>query len=157
LDQSPQKIAMKKFFLASTQFPRRDWILAIVRIWFGINMMKNGKFIFDDSQLPFFRHWFGAELHFPAPILMYYLAKGSEFFGGAFLCVGLFSRVASSLIAFTMLVATFTANKGNMFEMDGTITFAFMSISLWFLFYGPGRWSLDYLLFDRRLQPKPLS
>jgi uncharacterized membrane protein YphA (DoxX/SURF4 family) len=137
---------MNRLFYAPSQRPAKDLLLVIIRIWFGIIMMKNGKYIFDDSQISFFRNWFGNELHFPAPVLMYYLAKGSEFFGGAFLCLGLFTRIASSLTAFTMLVATFTANKGNMFVMDGTITFAFFCVSLWFLFYGPGKWSLDYLI-----------
>ncbi len=146
---SPNKIlCMKKFFFASTQLPGKDILLVIVRVWFGIIMMMNGKYIFDVSNIPFFRNWFGNQLHFPAPILLYYLAKGSEFFCGAFLSIGLFTRVAASLMAFTMLVATFTANKGNIFEMDGTITFAFTCFSLWFLFYGPGKWSLDHLVFD---------
>ncbi len=121
-------------------------------------MMLNGKFIFDSSNIPFFQNWFGHELHFPAPILMFYLAKGSEFFGGAFLAVGLFSRFAGFFVAFTMFIATVTANQANMFKMDGTITFALMCFSLLFLFYGPGRFSLDYLLFDRKKlkQEKPV-
>jgi putative oxidoreductase len=149
---------MNKLLLSSTQLKGKEIVLTITRIWFGIIMMRNGKFIFDSSNIPFFQNWFGNQLHFPAPILMFYLAKGSEFFGGAFLTAGLFSRFACFFVAFTMFVATVTANHANMFKMDGTITFAFMCFSLLFLFYGPGKFSMDYLLFDRRKlkQPKPV-
>jgi putative oxidoreductase len=110
-------------------------------------MVLNGKFLF--TEIDFFENWF-TKLHFPYPLLLACLAKGAEFFGGLCLILGFVTRVAGFLVAFTMFVATFTANKGNIFVMDGLITFAYMWFGLVFVFCGPGKWSLDYLLFDRR-------
>src|SRR5271163_169048 len=93
-----------------------DIILLILRIWLGYQMMKNGKFFFQmlysQEYRNFFIGWFGKTLHFPFPLLMAYLAKGAEFFGGLLVLLGLYTKVGASLIAFTMLVATLTANLG---------------------------------------------
>jgi putative oxidoreductase len=139
------KITLRKLFLSSNSL----WLngLLFARVWFGMMMVLNGKFLF--TEIDFFEHWF-TKLHFPFPLFLAYLAKGAEFFGGLFLILGFMTRVAGFLVAFTMFIATFTANKGNIFVMDGLITFAYMWFGLVFMFCGPGKWSLDYLLFDRR-------
>ena len=124
----------------------------LLRLWFGFTMMENGKFIFDSSQTDFFLDWFGKDLHFPAPLLMYYLAKGSEFFGGLFLFIGIFTRVSGSLVAFTMLVATLTANLHTFYNGDGTITISFFLFAVLFIFLGPGKWSIGYLLFKDKMK-----
>ena len=89
---------------------------------------------------------------FPAPLLMYYLAKGSEFFGGLFLFIGIFTRVAGGLVAFTMLVATLTANLHSIYDGDGAITISFFLFALLFVFIGPGKWSIGYLLLKDKLK-----
>ncbi|HEX4852255.1 MAG TPA: DoxX family membrane protein, partial [Puia sp.] len=114
----------------------------------------NGKFIFEKSEWPFFLGWFGNELHFPAPMLMFYLAKGSEFFGGLLLCLGLFSRVAASFIAFTMLVATLTANRNEIYNGDGAITISFFFLATVFILFGSGHWSLYHFLNKRKEKHK---
>jgi putative oxidoreductase len=124
----------------------------LLRLWFGFTMMENGKFIFDSSQTGFFLDWFGKDLHFPQPLLMYYLAKGSEFFGGLFLFIGMFSRISGSLIAFTMLVATLTANIHQIYNGDGAITISFFLFAVFFIFLGPGKWSTGYLLFKDKMK-----
>jgi uncharacterized membrane protein YphA (DoxX/SURF4 family) len=110
----------------------------------------------DDSQWPFFyemftsqpdrdffEHWFGKELHFPIPLFMAFLAKGGEFFGGILVLTGLFTRVGAFLIAFTMLVATLTANLGKNWEPDGTITISYCIIAIPLLYWGGGKYALD--------------
>jgi putative oxidoreductase len=129
----------------------------LFRLWFGYTMMENGKFIFDSSQTDFFLQWFGKELHFPAPLLMYYLAKGSEFFGGLLIFLGLFSRVAAGFVAFTMLVATLTANIHNIYSGDGAITISLLSFAFMFIICGSGRLSIDYLIFKDKNVFKRLS
>jgi len=129
----------------------------IFRLWFGYTMMSNGRFIFDSSQTDFFLNWFGKELHFPAPLLMYYLAKGSEFFGGLLIFLGLFSRVAAGFVAFTMLVATLTANIHEIYNGDGAITISLFFFACMFIICGSGRWSLDYLIFKNKYSFKVFS
>jgi putative oxidoreductase len=132
-------------------------IYLVFRLWFGYTMMQNGKFIFDSSQTDFFLQWFGKELHFPAPLLMYYLAKGSEFFGGLLILLGLFSRVAGVFVAFTMLVATLTANIHQIYNGDGAITISLLSFACLIIICGSGRLSIDYLIFKDKQEFKRFS
>jgi len=129
----------------------------IFRLWFGYSMMENGKFIFESSQTGFFLQWFGTDLHFLHPLLMYYLAKGSEFFGGLLLFIGLFTRIAATFISFTMLVATLTANVHNIYNGDGAITLSFLLFAVLFILLGPGKWSLSYLFSILKHRFYPLN
>jgi uncharacterized membrane protein YphA (DoxX/SURF4 family) len=123
--------------------------LVVVRIFAGIVIMNYGKVIFSsremENQVDFFEH----VIKFPLPYFLAYLAKGTEFFGGLFLAMGLFTRLAALMLAVTMFVATFIANNGK-FLTDAQTSFLLMLLFLVFIFSGPGKWSLDYLLFDRR-------
>jgi uncharacterized membrane protein YphA (DoxX/SURF4 family) len=99
-------------------------LLLIIRIWLGYRMITASyssvrDIIFHPKERLFFVKWFGDELHFPMPLLMAFLAKGAEFAGGVFLIPGLFTRVSAAFIAFTMFVATITANLGENFNIDG--------------------------------------
>jgi len=129
------------------EIPIRIVYLAF-RLWFGYTMIDNGKFILDSSQTGFFLNWFGKGLHFPAPLVMYYLAKGSEFFGGILIFWGLFSRAAGCFVAFTMLVATLTANIHHIYNGDGAITISLLCFAFMFIICGSGRLSIDYLIFE---------
>jgi putative oxidoreductase len=128
-------------------------IYLLFRLWFGYTMMSNGRYIFDSSQTDFFLQWFGKELHFPAPLLMYYLAKGAEFFGGLLIFLGLFSRIAGCFVAFTMLVATLTANIHEIYNGDGAVTISLFCFAFMFIICGSGRLSLDYLIFTDKYKP----
>lgn len=132
----------------------RELFLLLFRFWFGYTMMDNGKFLFEKSEWNFFLSWFGNELHFPAPMLMFYLAKGAEFFGGLLLFAGLFARIAAAFIAFTMLVATLTANRYQIYSGDGAITISFLLFAIVFILFGSGHWSLDQILSKRKEKNK---
>ena len=108
---------------------RAAWniILLLVRIWLGYRMFTAGyssviDIIFHPQERGFFENWFGKELHFPIPVVMAFIAKGAEVSGGVFVFIGLFTKVAASVIAFTMLVATLVANLGENFVIDGGFT-----------------------------------
>jgi uncharacterized membrane protein YphA (DoxX/SURF4 family) len=124
-------------------------ILLILRIWLGYVMLKNGRFFFrllsSEEDRKFFEGWFGNDLHFPFPLFMAYLAKGAEFFGGLLILVGLFTRIGASLVAFTMLVATLTANIGKNWGVDGTITISFCLFAIVLIYWGGGKYALDSL------------
>src|ERR1700730_8546559 len=98
-------------------------LLLAIRIWLGYRMITASyssvrDIIFHPKERAFFEKWFGEELHFPMPLLMAFLAKRAEFAGGVLLIPGFFTRVAASLIAFTMFVATISANLGENFNID---------------------------------------
>src|SRR3954466_5527719 len=86
--------------------------LLLLRLWLGYSMITGGQSVLTifSTDREFFQNWFGHDLGFPAPLLMAFLAKGTEFAGGILVCFGLFTRVSSSLIAFDMLIATLVAN-----------------------------------------------
>jgi uncharacterized membrane protein YphA (DoxX/SURF4 family) len=105
--------------------------------------------IFHPDQRAFFEKWFGTELHFPMPLAMAFLAKGSELLGAILILPGIFTKAAASLVAFTMLIATLTANLGQDFNIDGGFTISYFMFALILIVQGGGKYSLDYLLFRR--------
>jgi putative oxidoreductase len=133
--------------------PKTAWniLLLLIRIWLGYRMFTAGyssviDIIFHPKERVFFEDWFGKELHFPMPVVMAFIAKGAEVSGGVFVFIGLFTRVAASVIAFTMLVATLVANLGENFVIDGGFTISYFLFALLLLVAGGGKYSLDSLL-----------
>jgi len=127
-------------------------LLLLIRIWLGFRLITASyssviDIIFHPEERAFFIKWFGDELHFPMPLLMAFLAKGAELSGGSFLFVGLFTRISASVVAFTMFIATVTANLGENFTIDGGFTISYFLFALIFLFWGAGKYSFDYLFF----------
>ncbi len=126
-----------------------NFLLLLIRIWLGYRMFSASyssviDIIFHPGQRAFFIKWFGEELHFPMPLLMAFLAKGAELTGGILVFAGLFTRAAAMLIAFTMLIATLTANLGTDWNIDGGFTVSYLLFALILLFEGSGKFSLDY-------------
>jgi putative oxidoreductase len=130
-----------------------EGMLLVIRIWLGYKMIHNGRFFYEmfssKEDRDFFEGWFGKDLHFPLPLFMAYLAKGGELFGGILVLLGLYTRVGASLIAFTMLVATLTANLGKNWGVDGTITVSFCIMAIILIYWGGGRYSVDSLFKKR--------
>jgi len=130
-----------------------DSILLILRIWFGYVMIKNGfvffKIVSSGEERKIIEDWFGGKLHFPLPVFMACLAKGSEVFGGLFVLLGLFTRVSALFVFITMLVATLVANTGIGWDVYGTITLSFAFFALLFIYWGGGKFALDRMIWRR--------
>lgn len=88
------------------------------------------------------------DIHFPLAETMGYVAKVVEMAGGFLLGIGLFTRLITIPLMFIMVVIIYGMNNWNIF--NGELTFLFLLLFLTFLFIGPGKWSLDYVLFDRK-------
>ena len=126
-------------------------LLLLIRAWLGYRMFTAGyssviDIIFHPKERVFFENWFGKELHFPIPVVMAFIAKGAEVSGGVFVFMGLFTRIAASVIAFTMLVATLVANLGENFVIDGGFTISYFIFAITLVVAGGGKYSLDHLL-----------
>jgi uncharacterized membrane protein YphA (DoxX/SURF4 family) len=129
-----------------------DSLVLLIRIWLGYRMITASyssvvDIIFHPKERAFFENWFGKELHFPMPLFMAFLAKGAELFGGILVIPGLMTRIGASLIAFTMIVATLTANLGENWNIDGGFTVSYSLFALILIVSGPGKYSLDHWLF----------
>lgn len=84
--------------------------------------------------------------------LMALLAGSAEFFGGLALVLGLLTRPAAVVVAFTLLVAMFSVHIGNgLFMSNNGYEYALTLLAgtLSLLIQGAGRFSLDQLLQAR--------
>ncbi len=126
-----------------TRFDDRGLGLLFIRVMLGV------VFLFHGAQKLF--GWFGGhgiegtagffeQLGIPFPTLSVVAAGGAEFFGGLALLLGLGARGAAAILAFTMLVASFTAHSGFGAAgggMEYPLTLAIVSLGL--ALTGPGR------------------
>jgi len=84
--------------------------------------------------------------------LMALLAGSAEFFGGLALVLGLLTRPAALVTAFTMLIAIFSVHIGNgLFMANNGYEYGLvlMVIGLALAIQGGGRFSLDNLIADK--------
>jgi len=119
--------------------------LSIIRVFAGILILLHGKMVFDSQIMNGMAESMSKDLGLPFPLLMAYLAKGSEFFGGLFFALGLLTRFVSIPLTITMAVAAFIAHHGEI-TGEGEHAFLFLLIFVAFFFIGSGKWSVDYVL-----------
>ncbi|RCS70831.1 DoxX family protein [Vibrio casei] len=127
----------------------------ILRIPTGITLMAHG------SQKLF--GWFGggglegtgqfmASLGLSPGELMAFLAGSGEFFGGLLILLGLLTRPAAAVVAFTMVVAIVSVHLPNgLFLANGGYEFglALLAIAVSLVFSGSGRVGIDNLIFKK--------
>ena len=95
---------------------------------------------------------FFTSLGIPAPAIQAHFVANLEFFGGIFIFLGLFTRVMSVPLLFTMIVAIVTAKRDDLKEFSdlfGFSEFLYILLFLWLIIGGPGKISLDKLLFKK--------
>ncbi len=123
--------------------------IALVRIMAGALIIRYGLEFFSHDAILNIASWLGPDHHFPAPVFMAYVGKFAEFFGGVLLILGLFTRAASLLLVINMTVITFLIRKSLIFGEDEH-PFLFLLLFAVFFLTGPGAWSLDQWLSDKR-------
>lgn len=85
------------------------------------------------------------EMGFPMPIVFAWAAGLSEFVGGLFLALGLFTRLSGFFIAFTMLVAIIGVHAADPFQKK-ELAFLYFFVATAFAIKGSGDWSIDSFL-----------
>jgi putative oxidoreductase len=140
---------MKFFKLLSNPKPVSIDAIVIARIITGVFFIIHGHELFNPKAMQNFAGYLKNDLNFPYPLLMAYLRTGAEFFGGIMLLLGLFTRVGAFLIMITMLVATFTAAKGDLLG-EGEFTFIYATLCFLLLIIGPGKYSLDFIFSGKK-------
>ena len=86
-----------------------------------------------------------ANMGFPMPTFFAWAAGLSEFLGGILLALGLFTRISSFFIAFTMLVAIVGVHAADPFNKQ-ELAFMYFFVAIAFLLKGAGDWSVDSFL-----------
>ena len=126
---------------------RAAWGLLAVRLIFGSGLVLHGM---QKIGNPF--GWMGEGA--PVPGVFQFLAFLSEFGGGLALLLGVASPLAALGVAFTMFVAMATAHASNPFvatpgEPSKELAATYFAFALLVLFSGPGKLSVDGLIFGR--------
>ena len=123
-----------------------NWHIGImlVRVMLGIYIFRYGRELFHiDELLNFLK-----STNWPLPVFSGYAAKIIELVGGVMLGLGLFTRIVSVLLMLVMLGVLYVSAAFDPFNGEGIGLF-FLGFAH-FCFAGPGKLSLDYLLFDRK-------
>jgi putative oxidoreductase len=137
-----------------------DWLLQfalfIVRVALGVCIIVHGsgKLGFHPTNpggVKAFAGWL-KDLGMPYPLLNAWMATLVEFGGGILFTLGLGTRLVAIALTVNMLIAALTGHKGGGYLILNNPPGAEYAINLTVLFgmfvlTGPGRLSLDYLLF----------
>jgi len=125
-------------------------LLLFVRLYWGWQFAETGwgKLHNQAKVVEFF-----TSLNIPFPAFNAHFVSGLEFFGGILLILGLFSRPIALLLAGSMFVAFWTAERDaflaifsdseKFYKADA---YSFLAAAVLILAFGPGRFSLDELL-----------
>jgi putative oxidoreductase len=124
----------------------RETGLAMVRIFLGVFMIYHGWEVFDKTKMNEYTKWM-IDMHLFAPSFFAYLGKTIELVAGIFILIGLFTRVVVIPLALTMAFICFAIGKGRIFTEE-QYPFLFLLLSVLYFFTGPGKWSLDSILFS---------
>ena len=143
---------MKKFYegLIVAGSNLQSLLLLAIRLFWGYQFFISGwgKFQNMPKVVSFFQ-----DLGIPFPELNAYLASGVECIGGLMLLIGFGSRLAAIPLAFTMVVAMLTAHSDAIVHIlqdpDAFVQqapFNYLLTCLIVFAFGPGAFSIDYLL-----------
>ena len=117
--------------------------LTLLRIFAGIAlMMAHGRGKIPPPEGLITR---AGEFGFPVPTFFAWAAGLSEFVGGAFLALGLLTRVSSFFIACVMVTALIGVHWNDPFQRQ-ELAFLYLFIAIAFLLKGAGDWSIDRYL-----------
>ena len=87
----------------------------------------------------------------PFPKILTPFVSGVEFFGGAMLILGLFTRIPAAMLAVVMVVAIKSAKWGDVDSLETLLGFeeaAYLAGFMWLAIAGPGAASIDRLLVN---------
>ncbi|HEX7879299.1 MAG TPA: DoxX family protein [Candidatus Eisenbacteria bacterium] len=130
-----------------------DWGRLFLRVIVGMGIMTHGYPKVFGVNEEGVRRIVGftrgvADMGFPYPEYFAWAAALSEFVGGAMLVLGLGTRVAAFMIAGTMIVALYKSRAKGWDGME--LASLYLASAVFLLLNGPGRKSLDALLFKRK-------
>lgn len=120
----------------------KDVGILLLRLFAGVRLVYG---VIDNvlswKHMLLFRD-FLQQFHFPAPLLSAIVSVYAQLLAGLMFAVGWKIRYAAILMIINFLVAIFMVHWGQTFEQM-TPALALLFISILFLFYGPGKYSLD--------------
>lgn len=136
---------MNRFF-SSTPIALTQGI-GLVRIIVGALIVYHGQEVFNPELMNGYMTWDTFDKSNAR--LLVYLGKSSELIAGISLLLGLFTRIGAIITIGTLSYITFFIGNGK-FWYEDQHPFMFVLFGLLFLFTGPGAWSMDALIFNKR-------
>ncbi len=136
----------------------KDLALDLVRTYLGIGLFVRGILFMGDVGLSVEELMGGAELSFASAALMHYVTL-AHLVGGAFLAIGLLTRIAGLVQVPILVGAVFLVHlRGGLLSADQSLEFAALVLFLLVVvtLFGPGRWSVDHYIFVRE-EPSELD
>jgi putative oxidoreductase len=125
-------------------------LLLVLRLYWGWQFFETGKgkLMNHEKVTAFFQ-----DLHIPFPSFNAYLSGSTECVGGLLLLIGLGSRLVSLPLLFTLTIAYLTAESDALKaiftdpdKFTGSSPFLFLLATFIVLAFGPGKFSVDWIL-----------
>ncbi len=101
----------------------------------GMAKMPPGEQLIEGVQM----------LGFPAPLVFAWLAALSEVVCAGLIVLGLYTRIASAFLGFTMAVAAFVAHGADPLQKK-ELALIYLASCVLLMLSGAGSWSLDKLI-----------
>jgi len=130
-------------------------LLYLIRFIWGIQLMQAGvgKLLNIETPIGYF-----TSLGIPFPVENAWLVAFTETFGGMFLALGLLSRLTAIPLIINFIVAYVTTEQDALHKLLSLDTddffaaapFLFLFAAIVVLAFGPGAFSLDYLIARKR-------
>lgn len=121
--------------------------ISVIRIIVGLFMVYHGWEVFDSETMKGYTTQ-DAFKNYSHPLPMIYMGKTSELTGGLLLTFGFLTRLGCVILMLTMLYISFFVGHGKIWYEDQH-PFLFVLLALIFFFTGPGKWSVDYVMFNK--------
>lgn len=120
--------------------------LTLLRVFTGLAM----AFAHGLGKVPPSEKFVGlvGKIGFPLPNVFAWSAGLAEFAGGILIALGLFTRLSSAFLAFTMVVAVFVVKLNEPFG-EKELGLLYLFIAILFLIRGANDWSLDKIFRDK--------
>jgi len=129
----------------------RSPLLLFMRVVWGVQLLQAGwgKLTHIEKPIEYF-----TSLGIPFPVENAWLVGFTETFGGLFLALGLLSRVTCLPLIINFIVAYLTTQQEGLkdllsFDTDkfcGDTAFPYLATAVVVLIFGPGAYSVDYLI-----------
>ena len=122
--------------------------LTVIRIIIGCFLIYHGSEVFDKNKMNEYIAW-DIFKNSSSSSFMVYMGKTAEFGAGLLLAIGLFTRIACIIIIGTFIYIPFFVGNGKIWYED-QYPFLFALFGCVFFFVGPGKWSIDNILFHKK-------
>jgi putative oxidoreductase len=135
--------------MATLKEPWTSGGLLVIRLALGLGIMAHGLQKFFVFGMSGFVEGL-TKMGVPFPSILAPVSAGTEALGGLLIALGLVTRFAALPLAFNMFVAVWTAHRHAYFLPAGmeyalNLGLVYLALAL----TGPGRFSLDHLIFNR--------